>query len=86
MKSGEWRMYGAEIAEGLAVYEDDGSPCPAWRHVLIRNFRDTPRQESVGVGGFGGREGPAATLPLIATWDHEPTDEEVKAATPEDYR
>ena len=84
MSAGSWRMYGAEISEGVAE-DGDGNPCSGWIQVVCGDCR-APEQATVSIPPLDGSGGPDWVLPLVATWDHEPTEEEIQSAKPEDYQ
>lgn len=79
-----WHFYGAEVP-GLAE-DKDGNPKPAWVTMMAGEATIGPDEPTVS----GGRiQDPLhykdVPLAYLASWDHEPTQAERDAVTPEEY-
>ena len=76
-----WHVYGGEIPD-LSV-ADDGSLAPGWALVKMSESSVSPDDLAAKLPavstGFG-------DVPYLASFDHDPTPDEIEALTPEEYR
>jgi hypothetical protein len=76
-----WHVYAAEVHSAQwGGLDEDGQPNPIWQYQTYGESTKPPSEvpDSITSGGD--------VLPRLASFDHDPTDAELDALTPERYR